>query len=123
MIEQEMLAIVEVLKEYRNFLFSSTNIAIFTGHKNLLSNSTVNDISLETKNQEFWTILNYIKGHKNNDIDALSCFPISNKMADSFNRGESNDMKSTHGLKLVLGKPLATALDDFRTLKTVVPSN
>ena len=41
-IKHEMLAIVEVLKEYRNFLLGA-NITIFTDHKKLLSNATVNN--------------------------------------------------------------------------------
>ena len=41
-IEQEMLAVVEVLKGYRNFLLGA-RITIFTDHKNLLSNATVNN--------------------------------------------------------------------------------
>ena len=42
-IEQEMRAIVKVLKEYRNFLLGAV-IIIFTDHKNLLSNSSSNPI-------------------------------------------------------------------------------
>ena len=58
-IEQEMLAIVEVLKEYKNFLLGA-NISIYTDHKNLLSNSTVNDrvFRWKQKIQEFGPILN-----------------------------------------------------------------
>ena len=41
-IEHEMLVIVEVLKEYRNFLLGA-NITIFNDHENLLSNSTTNN--------------------------------------------------------------------------------
>ena len=41
-IEQEMLAIVEVLKEYRNFPLGSF-ITIYTDHKNWLSDSSAND--------------------------------------------------------------------------------
>ena len=72
-IEQEMLAIVEVLKEYKNFLLGA-NISIYTDHKNLLSNSTVNDrvFRWKQKIQEFGPILNYMKGHKNIEADALS---------------------------------------------------
>ena len=40
-IEQEMLAIVEVLKEYRNFQLGA-EITIFTDHKNLLSQASDN---------------------------------------------------------------------------------
>ena len=54
-IEQEMLAIVEVLKEYRNFLLGA-NITIFTDHKNLLFNSTVsNRVFRWEKNSGIWT--------------------------------------------------------------------
>ena len=41
-IEQEMPAIVEVLKEYRNFLLGA-EIAIYADHKNLPANSSAND--------------------------------------------------------------------------------
>ena len=41
-IEQEMLAIMEVLKKYRNFLLGA-KIIIHTDHKNLLANSSSND--------------------------------------------------------------------------------
>lgn len=68
-----MLAIVEVLKEYKNFLLGA-NITIYTDHKNLLSNSTVNDRVFRWKQtiQEFGPILKYIKGHKNTEANKLS---------------------------------------------------
>ena len=76
--EQEMLAIVKVLNEYKNFLLGA-NISIYTDHKNLLSNSTVNDrvFRWKQKIQEFGPVLNYIKGHKNFEADALSRLPIA----------------------------------------------
>ena len=79
-IEQEMLAIVEVLKEYKKLLLG-TNITIFTDHKNLLSNSTVNDrvFRWKQKIQEFGPTLNYIKGHKNIEADTLSQLPITDE--------------------------------------------
>ena len=75
-----MLAVVEVLKEYKNFLLGANN-TIFTDHKHLLSNSTVNDRVFRWKQniQEFRPILNYIKGHKNIDADALSRLPITDE--------------------------------------------
>ena len=75
-----MLAVVEVLKEYKNFLLEA-NITIFTDHRDLLSNSTVNDRVFRWKHkiQEFGKIINCIKGHKNIEADALSQLPITNE--------------------------------------------
>ena len=74
-----MLAIVEALKEYKNFLLGA-NITIYTDHKNLLSNSTVSDrvFRWKQKIQEFGPILNYIKGHENTEADVLSRLPTDN---------------------------------------------
>ena len=76
-IEQEMLAIVEVLKEYRNFLLGA-NITIFTDHKNLLSNATVSNIVFRWKQQiqEYGPTIKYIKGQINIEADALSRLPM-----------------------------------------------
>ena len=76
-IEQEMLAIVEVLKEYRIFLLGA-DITIYTDHKNLLATSTVNDrvFRWKQKIQEYNPIIKYIKGHKNQEADALSRLPM-----------------------------------------------
>ena len=77
-IKQEMLATVEVFKEYRNFL-SGAQITLHTDQKNILANTTVNDRVLrwKTKIQAFSPILTYVKGHKNIEADALSCLPIA----------------------------------------------
>ncbi len=76
-IEQEMLAIVEVLEEYRNFLIGA-DIIIYTDHKNLLASSTINDrvFRWKQKIQEYNPVIKYIKGHKNTEADALSRLPI-----------------------------------------------
>ena len=76
-IEQEMLAIVEVLKEYRNFLLGA-QIDIYTDHKNLLADNSVNDrvFRWKQKIQEYGPSIIYIKGHKNIEADALSRLPI-----------------------------------------------
>ncbi len=71
-IEQEMLAIVEVLKEYRNFLLGA-QITLHTDHKNLLANTTVNDRVLRWKTSPN---LLYVKGQKNTEADALSRLPM-----------------------------------------------
>ena len=72
-----MLAIVEVLKEYHNFLLRA-NITIFTDHKNLLSNATVNNrvFRLKQRIQEYGPTIKYIKGQFNIEADALSRLPI-----------------------------------------------
>ena len=63
-IEQEMLTIVQVLKEYRNFLLGS-QITIYINHKNLLASSSTNDrvFRWKQKIEEFAPTLHYVKGH------------------------------------------------------------
>ena len=76
-IEQEMLAIVEVLKEYRNFLLGAS-ITIYTDHKNLLLDSSINDrvFRWKQKIEEFTPTLQYVQGHTNVEADALSRLPL-----------------------------------------------
>ena len=76
-IEQEMLVIIKVLKEYRNFLLGA-RITIFTDHKNLLSNATVNNrvFRWKQKIQEFSPILQYVKVQDNVEADVLSRLPM-----------------------------------------------
>ena len=76
-IEQKMLAIAEVLKEYHNFLLGA-NITIFTDHKNLLFNSTVSNrvFRWKQKTQEFVPRIKYVKGQFIIDADALSRLSI-----------------------------------------------
>ena len=76
-IEQEMLTIVEVLRECRNFLLGA-DITIYTDHKNLLSNATVNNrvFRWKQKIQQFGPVIKYIKGHDNVEADALRHLPM-----------------------------------------------
>ena len=76
-IEQEMLAIIEVLKEYRNFLLGA-EIIIFTDHKNLLANSSTDDrvFRWKQKIEEFGPTIQYVQGHTNTEADALSRLPL-----------------------------------------------
>ena len=78
-----MLAIVEVLKEYRNFLLGA-NITIFTDHKNVLSNSTSSNriFRWKQKIQDFGPNIQYIKGQCNIEADALSRLPIDTTSAE-----------------------------------------
>ena len=78
-IEQKMLVIAQVLKEYRNFLLGS-QITIYTDHKNLLANSSTNDrvFRWKQKIEEFAPTLHYVKGHTNIEADALSRLPSMN---------------------------------------------
>ena len=82
-IEQEMLAIVEVLKEYHNILLGA-NIIIFTDHKNLLSNSTVSNrvFRWKQKIEEFGPNIQCIKGQCNIEADALSRLPTDTTSAE-----------------------------------------
>ena len=75
-IEQEILAIVEVLKEYRNFLLGAT-INIFTDHTNLLFNSSTKDCVFRWKQkiEEYAPTIPYVKGHINVETDALRRLP------------------------------------------------
>ena len=78
-----MLAIVEVLKEYRNFLLGA-KIVIYTDHKNLLANSSTNNhvFRWKQKIEEFGPTLKYVKGYTNIEADVLSRLPsIENKQA------------------------------------------
>ena len=90
-IEQEMLAIVEVLKEYRIFLLGA-EITIFTDHKNLLSNATVNNrvFRWKQKIQEYGPTIKYIKGQHNIEADALSRLPIDPSSEFSRNYAQSS---------------------------------
>ena len=67
-----MLAIVEVLREYRNFLLGS-KITIFTDHKNLLANTSANDRAFcwKQKIEEFTPIIQYVQGQTNVEADAF----------------------------------------------------
>ena len=82
-IEQEILAIVEVLKEYRNFLLGAV-IIIFTDHKNLLSNSISDDRVFRSKQKiaEFSSAIQYVQGHHNVEADALSRLPLVQNNSD-----------------------------------------
>ena len=77
-IEQEMLAIVKVLKEYRNFLLGA-NITIYTDHKNLLANNSDNNSVFRWKQkiQEYGPTLIYVKGKDNIAANALSRLPMT----------------------------------------------
>ena len=73
-----MLAIVEALKEYQNFLLGA-KIIIHTDHKNLLANSSSNDrvFCWKQKIEEFGPTIQYVQGHTNIEADALSRFPLT----------------------------------------------
>ena len=76
-IKQEMLAIVEVLREYRIFLLGAM-ITIFTDHKNLLANFIANDRVFQWKQkiEEFAPINQYVQSQTNVEADALSRLPV-----------------------------------------------
>ena len=75
--EQEMLAIILTLKEYRNILLGAY-ITIFTDHENLLVDKSANDQVFFWKQRisEYSPHLKFIKWVKNKAVDALSRLSI-----------------------------------------------
>ena len=69
-VEQEMPAIVKLLKENRNFLLGAT-IEIFIDHKKFLSSSSTNNHAFRwnQKIEEFANTIQYVKGHTNVEAD------------------------------------------------------
>jgi hypothetical protein len=102
--DQELLSIVETLKEFR-FILLGQNIIIWTDHKNLIHND------LKTERVLRWQLLMeehnpdmcYIKGPENIVADTLSCLPTTNnpgkpyvmpsceELADSFAQDTEED--------------------------------
>ena len=83
--EQELLSIVETLKEFRNILLGQ-RIKVFTDHKNL-----VHESELKTSQrvmrwrlllEEYGPEIEYIKGPKNVVADALSRLPKQGDIVD-----------------------------------------
>ena len=77
-IEQELLSIVEILREFRDILLGH-NIVIFTDHKNLsFSNFTSSRVlRWRLMIEEFGPKIKYIKGSNNIVADALSRLPYT----------------------------------------------
>jgi hypothetical protein len=72
-IEQELLSIVEILKEYRSILLGR-EITVYTDHQNLTSNNltTSRVIRWRLLIEEFNPTITYIKGMNNVIADTLS---------------------------------------------------
>jgi hypothetical protein len=77
-IEQELLSIVEILREYRDILLGH-NIVILTDHKNLSFSNFTSSRALYWRFmiEEFGPSIQYIKGSYNTVADALSRLPYS----------------------------------------------
>ncbi|POM79318.1 Retrovirus Polyprotein [Phytophthora palmivora] len=74
--EQELLSIVEILKEFRTMLFGQ-RITVFTDHKNLSCSNFTSGRVMRWRLiiEEFGPIIRYIKGAVNTAADALSRLP------------------------------------------------
>ena len=75
-IEQELLAIVELLKEFRNILLGQS-IIIHTNHQNLIHNSFTSDRVMRWRLylEEYSLEIRYIKGESNQVADNLPRLP------------------------------------------------
>jgi RNase H-like domain found in reverse transcriptase len=72
--EQELLSIVETLKEFKNILLGQKLIAVHTDHKNLLYQKMSTDRIIQWRLliEEFGPTFQHIKGEKNVIAHALS---------------------------------------------------
>jgi hypothetical protein len=86
--EQELLAIVETLKYFKNMLLGH-KVRVYTDHKNLIfdNSSFSSDRVLRQRLvlEEYGAELVYIKGEKNAAADALSRLPTTEKELDDTN--------------------------------------
>ena len=78
--EQELLSIVETLKEFRTILLGQ-ELNIHTDHKNLIHNCFTTDRVLRWRLylEEYTPKLHYIEGPKNKAADALSRLPFTER--------------------------------------------
>ena len=83
--EQELLSIVETLKELRNILLGQ-KFTVFTDHKNLVHKSELKSSQRVMRwrllLEEYGPKIVYIKGHKNVVADALSRLPKQGDIVD-----------------------------------------
>ena len=90
--EQELLSIVETLKEFRNILFGY-NITVYTDHMNLVHNTVLmsSDRIMRWRLllEEYGITLKHIKGEKNTVADALSRHPIKEPMPTEYTAVEA----------------------------------
>ena len=76
--EKELLSVVETLKEFRNLLYGSPDIHIYTDHKNNTFGKFQTERVLRWRLflEEFGVQFHYIKGNENTLADALSHLPL-----------------------------------------------
>ena len=83
--EQELLSIVETLKEFKNILFGY-NIIVHTDHMNLVHKTVLmsSDRIMRWRLllEEYGLTLKHIQGSKNTVADALSRHPIEEEQAE-----------------------------------------
>ena len=107
--EQELLSIVETLKEFRNILLGQ-QIVVYTDHKNLMYKTYNSERSMRWRLiiGEFSPDIQYINGTKNSTTDALSLLEYDNNQNMEEVSFESLAIENS---KYILGNKIAMPIN------------
>ncbi len=120
---KKMLAIICALNSFRNFLYGSAKVDIFTDHQPLtyaLSNKNNNSKMKRWKAalEEYSYELFYKPGKQNVVADALSRIPHKETQVNTLSKATNSDDSSSHNLIYSVQAPLFTLSKIKYFLKT-----